>query len=615
MPLVRSEWLTFQARPRQALDGLLRRPDAAKLVRATPAQPLFLFIKSLGLEDAIELLGLCSTEQVQAFLDMDAWEGDRIAPSRFLPWLAALGELGIQKLAAHVRRLEPELLTSFLAPRLRVYELAEEEPPETAEGLLYATPDRFYVVDILPNADGDGDAAEQALLQRFLDDIYRADLELGRTIIQSARWDSGAETEELAYRFRSGRMADLGYVDHYEALKVYMLLDPLSPAARPALELPAPPPGEAGPAALVFLPTLPGFDEVESTFGRAAAHLAEPERERLFQHLLHLANRAMSADRVELGDADAARDVLRRTAGYLSLGLEFHLLPPAARADTTRAPEVQVNVNVAQAAQILRESLAEKAAVDLLRLFRIGHSLTMQLRKLALLLGQGPNASLTTLVPDEDPASLLPPRLGEPLRGLLLLRPLYSGYLDPGKPSAGPLEAVPAMRPFRSLADLGRAAQFLSDLATLGMFLTAGLGLRRETLAGSLGDTVPGAREVRLDDLLGTMVANLLFERPPVFVPIARRDLPALRRLALGSQAEARSLPPATLARIRAALLARVKERTPDEREAAALWGAASQRLLDETLETLGQSLGTLPPELPPDLADAVTRLGGLVLG
>lgn len=611
MALVRSEWLTPQARPRQALDGLLRRPDAAKLVRATPAQPLFLFIKSLGLEDAIELLGLCSTEQVQAFLDMDAWEGDRISPSRFLPWLAALGELGIQKLAAHVRRLDPELLTSFLAPRLRIYELAEEEPPETSEGLLYATPDRFYVIDILPDADGDG--AEQALLQRFLDDIYRADLELGRTIVQSARWDGGAETEELAYRFRSGRMADLGYIDPYEALKIYMLLDPLSQTARPTLELPAPPPGEAGPAALIFLPALPGFDDVDSTFGRAAAHLAEPERERLFQHLLHLANRAMSADRVELGDADAARDVLQRTAGYLSLGLEFHLLPPAARADTTRAPEVQVNV--AQAAQLLRESLADKAPVDLLRLFRIGHSLTMQLRKLALLLGKDPNASLLTLVPDEDPASLLPPRLGEPLRGLLLLRPLYSGYLDPGKPSAGPLEAVPAMRPFRSLADLGRAAQFLSDLATLGMFLTAGLGLRRETLAGSLGGTVPGVREVRLDDLLGTMVANLLLERPPVFVPIARRDLPALRRRALGNQAEAKALPPAALARIRTALLARVKERSPDQREAAALWSAASQRLLDETLETLGQSLGTLPPDLPPDLADAVTRLGGLVLG
>ena len=71
-------------------------------------------------------------------------------------------------------------------------------------------------------------------MQRFFDDLYRGDLDFARVVITAARWDGGTEAEEQAYRFRSGRMADLGYIDYYEALKVYMLVDPLkAPPAQP----------------------------------------------------------------------------------------------------------------------------------------------------------------------------------------------------------------------------------------------------------------------------------------------------------------------------------------------------------------------------------------------
>lgn len=585
-----AEWLIEDARPRQALDRLLRRPDAAKLVRATQAQPLFLFIKSLGLADATELLALCSTEQLQAFLDMDAWEGDRVSPSRVYPWIASLLELGVSKTGAHVRRLDAELLTTFLSPRMHVYEIADEEPPDEPLGRFFATPDRFYMIDILPDPDGDED--RPALLQRFLEALYRADLELARSVVQSARWDAGAPAEESAYRFRSGRMADLGYIEYYEALKIYMLLDPQVP----------PPPSELSPGGSKTLPShddgtralvfIPGLEDVDGTFNRAANHLDEAERARLFQQLLLMANRVMSADRVELGDATAARGVLRRTASYLSLGLEFRLLPAAARG----AGAAQVQINVAQAAQVLRET-------SLLYLFRLGYSLTVQLRKLASLLVEGHEGGLTTLAPQRDPASLLPPRLSEPLRGLLQLRPMYSGYLDATAKPASPLSVVPPLRPLGSLRDLSRAAAFLSDLSTLGKFFTTGIGLRRDNLVEVLSKTTPGPDDVQLGDLLGTMIANLLLSRPPVLVPIARRDLPALRRTSWSDKES-----------LRAQLEARVRERSLGESEVALLWSAPSQRIVDETLDALGRSLGSLPADLPAELADAVTRLDGLIL-
>lgn len=611
------EWLSAGTRPRQILDRLMERPDALKLVRATPAQPLFLFIKALGLDDATDLLGMVSTEQLQAFLDMDAWERDRVSPERFFPWLESLCRLGPQKLVAHMRRLDAELLTSFLGLRMRVYELGEEEPPppDEPEGFYFSTPDTFYQIDILPDPDGDADRG--ALIQRFLETLYRGDLELARSLIQSALWDVGTETEEQAYRFRSGRMADLGYIEHYEALKVYLLIDPTAP----------PPPSELrqSPLAVAVTPEdkaltprrLPGLDDTDCTFTRAAAHLPLSEQATLLQHLLLLANRAMSADRVELGDADGARQVLRRTAGYLSLGLEFRLLPQGVRS-SGQAPQVVVNVE--QAAQQLRE-------VSLLYLFRLGYSLTVQLRKLALLLVESnlnlaspvpPEAgdgALTSLIPREDPASLLSPRLGEPLRGLLLVRPLYSGFLDATQAGGQPLglAVAPTMRPFMSLRELGIAAALVSELSSLSKFLTTGLGLRRESLPALLEKTVPSAREVQLSDILGTMIANLLLERPPVLVPLARRDLPALYQVAMGEGAT-RTVRPAVAARVRAALKARIDERAFGTAEIALLWTAGSERLIDETLATLGRGLSELPAELRPDLVDGVARVLGLIL-
>ena len=373
-PTPGAEWTLDAGRPREIVERLLDRPDAAKLVRRTPVQPLFLFIKSLGLADATDLLRLCSAEQVRAFLDLDCWQRDRLVPARVYPWLTALLELGYTRFVALLKRFDPQMLTTFLAPQVRVYELTDEEPPEEPEGLPYVTPDRFFMVDIIPTGDDGADEVtdRQGLMQRFFDDLYRGDLDFARVVITAARWDGGTEAEELAYRFRSGRMADLGYIDYYDALQVYMLVDPLkAPPAQPLApehespvvgsvpaasldeEVPALGAGGLiGPRSAVWRQLVPSLDESDFTFGRAAALLTEDEQARLFEHLMLLGNQAMAADRIELGDFDGTQQTLRRTMGYLSLGLEFRLrAPPGTPSGELR----DLQIDPQSAAQILRE--------------------------------------------------------------------------------------------------------------------------------------------------------------------------------------------------------------------------------------------------------------------
>ena len=86
------------------------------------------------------------------------------------------------------------------------------------------------MIDILPSQDGDSDRAVP--IHRLLEHLYRGDLDLARAVVNAARWDSGAETEELAYRFRSGRIADLGFVEYYDALRIYQEVDPKAAAGQ-----------------------------------------------------------------------------------------------------------------------------------------------------------------------------------------------------------------------------------------------------------------------------------------------------------------------------------------------------------------------------------------------
>src|SRR5690606_199877 len=86
---------------------------------------------------------------------------------------------------------------------------------------VFATPDSFFAVVLASE-----DETEVRLVHQIIDHLYRGDAELARTTLMAARSALDSELEELAYRWRAGRMADLGYVDFYEALELYRLLDP-----------------------------------------------------------------------------------------------------------------------------------------------------------------------------------------------------------------------------------------------------------------------------------------------------------------------------------------------------------------------------------------------------
>jgi hypothetical protein len=409
-----SRWRAALARARRGrkADAIISEPNAAQLVPSLPVQELYYAIKEVGLADAAELVALATPEQVQGFVDLDVWERDHIDERRIDAWIDTLADAGYEKLGSVLEKLDSEVIALWLQRQAVVYDLTIETPPDEPEGHYYPTPDRFYLIDILPAGE------EGKALERTLDWIYRYDLELGRRIIMSAKWELGSDLEEHAWRWRQGRMADLGYVDFYEALSIYRYLDPASvkldehtfvaPPPETPTELPA---------------VLAGSLDEAGFFGKALGTLpSDADVERLHGTLVLLINKAMAADLVDPGDFEMGKEALARAVATVGLGLEY-----LSRGDAARAGQAL-------------------GSVALERIFRVGFSLGLQLKTLADTLVKG----------GLDPVGLDEP-WDEVVRALRARRPEYPRALD-----TPPAEGT---RYFASLADVSRAAAALETIA------------------------------------------------------------------------------------------------------------------------------------------------------
>jgi hypothetical protein len=272
-----------------------------------PAQDLYHFVVRIGLSDATELLALASPEQVRTFFDFDAWKKDRLSIKRIDPWLEALTNAGPEALMRGLLALDDEVLNWIVRRSVRVYAIEDPEEFEPPEGEYVLTPDgRMCIVFPEP-------APRDLPVKVFLDWFMRSDPAHCYNLLVHASSALDSVLEEQAWRWRSGRMADLGYVDPYEAPVVYTPPRPDQIRAAKATL-----PGDVAPASHWLAPLVAPADRLQAAI---EALPAEPRRA-VQEGLAYLANMALAADRVEPWDLDGQRPVLDRVRAGLLLGLD-----------------------------------------------------------------------------------------------------------------------------------------------------------------------------------------------------------------------------------------------------------------------------------------------------
>lgn len=404
-------------RGKKRLDVILDFRDPQALVRALPADELYFTIREVGLGDAVPLVQLASVAQFRTFIDLDAWTRDGLDPRKVMPWLRAaragahLEPKAAARWAKKLAGLDRELLHLLLRTSVRVHDLEQDPDPEIESDRFMRSPDGKFVLEFLV------DGTEYMAIRGVLDDLYAEDAFMPTRLLSAIRWDLPSELEETALRWRTGRLADLGFPSVEEALS-WFARPPRTPASAPGA--PARPPG-------FFLAMLARGTLLD----RAVAALDAEDRDVVEAQLVAAANAVLVADAVDPGDLDAVREAFEAARALVELGLERLSGSDGARA-----------------AEVLR-------ATPVKRVFQEGFLRTLELRW---------RAEKILAAAGERGAAAFPSPLQEMLPALVSRRPRYfPGVEAPREEWGTPLAAAHLPRPFRSADDLARTSSALDE--------------------------------------------------------------------------------------------------------------------------------------------------------
>ncbi len=350
---------------------MLEEVDGKALVRAIPAEDVYAAIIDVGLADSTEVVQLSTPEQFRSYVDLAAWQRDRLDPLEVLHWLRAARGDDDEAFILKVRALDIEVLELIYKKLAGIHDL-EEDPDVNPDGVTMETPEGKFLVEF--RVDG----VDEAALRRLTFDLMaQSPFELTR-FLEAVRWELETEIEEAAFQFRQARLQDLGFPPADEAARVFAWVDPDKAAA------------SGGAAGVVA--TQGRVDYVAA----ALAGLEPVERHNLEGEVRYLVNCVLVAEGAEPGDPPAVRQFSERARDYLDLGLE-HVTggQPARCADAVRE-------------RTLKE------------IFQVGFSLTLQLkRQVERMVGEpGAKFGETWLALDEEAAALQALLRRRPLKAL-----------------------------------------------------------------------------------------------------------------------------------------------------------------------------------------------------
>ncbi len=357
--------------PRHRIDAMMEEVDGRALVRSLPAEDVYSTIIDVGLADSTEVVQLATPEQFRTFVDLAAWQRDRMDPLEVLHWLRAARGDDDDDFIKKVHSLDIEVL-ELIYKRLTIIHDLEENPDVDTEGVTMEMPEGKYLLEF--RIDG----VDEAALRRLTYDLTTQNpFELGR-FLEAVRWEAVTELEETAYQFRSARLEDLGFPPLEEAIKVFAWVDPEKLGIKGTPKAGLSNQGHIDSVAAAFR----GLDPVE--------------RQNLEGEVRYLVNCVLVADAAEPGDPLALKRLSEHARDYLDLGLEHY---------TGGDPELATDV----------------VRVTTLRaLFQCGFSLTLRLRRQAEKLGheEGSRFGETWLVLEEEAAAVTALLRRRPLKAL-----------------------------------------------------------------------------------------------------------------------------------------------------------------------------------------------------
>ena len=396
-------------------------------------------IKRRGMGDALQALGALRSEQIQTLFDLELWKSDTVEISDFFSWIEGFRESGPEAVVRAARALDMEALAAILRRRLLIASVPKDDrsdneplpdwvryPPEGIEPLGQTPDGRFLVAarltdelyDLAEEGDPWIDEEERKQVMALVRDLYLDNgWEYAASVLRLAQVDMTFALEDSAYRFRNGRIEDLGFPPFEQAMEIYApleahVLKDKDGCADVSVD-------SEGRLPLMHVETL-----YHGLLAKSLNRVEPIVASRIEADLLAVMNSTLVADRIDPADLDAVREALERVRGYINIALGY------------KPAEVSVD---SEAEHRLRTHHVST-------LSRVGYTLTLRLshrvRRLLNHEGLG-GLGLSALNAAETAKA----------EALLLKRPLFN-----------------AEKPFENVIDYQHAERFVETLELLAEF-------------------------------------------------------------------------------------------------------------------------------------------------
>ena len=291
---------------------LVLSEKALEVTQSLPVEEVYNLIKEVGKEDSLLIISMVSPDQLQYIFDVEWWQGDKFQPKQALDWIVLLDQCQ-----------DPETLEWFLSEDFdqkvvlfqaffKVYKKDEmTDTYEGVEGLEHFTPDGVY--DIFFKVESSKEIRKLLLL------LHEKDQKLLYNLLEAVIWYPVTITVERAYQWRVNRTGERGIPEFKEAMGIY------SPLDAETLKLKLPSLEELPSSRFKLSPRYPLAHLDETLFFTQCLGVLENESrlETLRWELVCLANKVIVADGYALSSKDIRQRALRKTRGYINMGLEL----------------------------------------------------------------------------------------------------------------------------------------------------------------------------------------------------------------------------------------------------------------------------------------------------
>jgi hypothetical protein len=372
-------------------------PEDVRLTRSMLPQELYWMFKEIGAADAMDLMGMATPQQTLFILDMELWNGWSFSENKAVEYLGYILNGSDEHFLELLPHLDFNLLSLFLGRELVVAggigDLNTDEERQTDWD--HTFDDVFLIKFKNPE--------HARIIGSFLELVCRFDNSLYTALMESVSGEIDIESEEECYHLKSGRLADLGFPSHDEALEIYSRINPdtFTPGRNKILV-------QSGEAGILPASLLTGKTFLERVILRVDSELFRME-------LNYLVNSALVADQAHLADTEQIQSIVERVHGYLNIALE-HL----SQGDEAKGAEILTGEH-------------------LKRLFQLGFSIVLGLKFRADKL--------------EDSSY----ETGKALSGLKSSRPRYYRGLDS--------DGIDGYREFMEIDDVETMSDFLTELS------------------------------------------------------------------------------------------------------------------------------------------------------